>query len=303
MESVQNKKRHPVRNALLIILLILLSAVAAVLFIFGDELMLLYRGLTTTAEAIESQRIENDKKTNELLDRLTVEGTMRDLTDEERAMLNSGELSREEALALIKGETKPAETTVVIPDNTTAISDAATSSDAPADTTEAADNEQSDVPKTTEPSVQATAPPKQTEKPQVTTSTAATTEKPAAPEDSEALYARIDEIIAEIYLLRATYLNEIDTLIKNTKAEYIALPKEQHNLTGKMRLVERMIPKGNALEAQCDASMEALLTELKDILDKLSLDTDIIDEIKATYAEQKEIKKTELYNQYSHHLK
>ena len=128
----------------------------------------------------------------------------------------------------------------------------------------------------------------------VTASTTATT--PAA--DQATLLTRQNEIIAEIYLLRATYLNEIDALIQGMKDEYAALPEEERGFKAKMKIAEKTMPKGNALEDACDARMEELLAELTKILQQSGSSTAIIDEIEETYLEQKVLKKTELYNQY-----
>ena len=333
MENTPKKKKHLVRNILLSILLVLVLIIGCVLIIFGDEIRILYKAMNTTPEAIESQRIENDKKTQDLLEEIAV-ATMRDLTDEERKLLASGDLSPEDALALIKGET--ASTTADVADSTendpalatdplttadtvsafetTSVPDSKTDTNEPQSTTKATTKitvtEKNGKPissgNTPSPSVSVAIKPQTTTSSKTPAAKPQTTKKPSSngtPEQDTAKRNRIDEIIAEIYLLRATYLNKIDQLIKDAKATYIALPKNQHNLQGKMRVVERyLIPKGNALEAECDAKMRTLLAELKGLLNDLGMSTEIINEIQKTYNEQKEIKKTELYNQYSSKL-
>lgn len=293
MEPTAKKKTHRVRNALLGILIFLLLAIGILAFVFKDylrQLPSLYKGLTYSSEGISSMQAENDKKTNELLGELAVE-TMRDLTEDERALLASGELSKSDAIALIQGfmtqtdigEETTADTSVDEP-VTTAETEVTTSTSTTAETT------------TTAATTSATS-----------ASTAVSGKAPAEPlinEEKQALQNRVSEIIAEIYLLRATYLNKIDELIATSKAEYVALPKEQHNLQGKMRFIEKsLVPKGNALEAECDAEMQTLLTELKGILTQLGSDTGIISEIETAYKEQKELKMAELYNKYSSKLK
>lgn len=282
-EMKPQKKRRG--RVWLCILLALLLVIGVALFLVRRWLSLGHYILTTTPEAVQSDKAENDKKTNELLHQLIPDVTMRDLTEEERAMLASGALSYEDALKLIRGETlAPAETVLpetadvpvetTVPEETTAVSAVTTAPEVPV----------------------TTAPPKV---PAVTT--AKTTAK--EPElDLAATLRRQEEIIAEIYLLRATYLNEIDALIQGMKDTYDALPKERKNLQSKIRIAERTMPKGYALEDECDAKMEALLTELTGILQVQALSTDIVDEIRKTYEEQKELKLAELYNQYGSKL-
>ncbi|MBQ6893548.1 MAG: hypothetical protein IJN48_05015 [Clostridia bacterium] len=281
-----SKKKHTVRNVLLIILALLVIA-AGVLFLANyNHIMRLYKGVSHTSEEISSMQSDNDKKTNELLNELAVE-TMRDLTEDERKLLASGELSESDALSLIQGLMPPLDINIEV--------------------TEAASTSEPAVEITSAPSVSSDNEQQTTEVVTTTATSTSTTVKapePLEPNDADALQDRVSEIIAEIYLLRATYLNKIDELIYNTKLEYVALPKEHHNLQGKMRIIEKtLIPKGNALEAECDKKMNVLLDELKGILIKLNSSTAIIDEIKKTYEEQKDLKMAELYNKYSSKIK
>ena len=196
-------------------------------------------------------------------------------------MLLEGKLSSADALILIQGGVLTEETTAAeVPEETTEQPDVTDVIEV-SDVTTAPDT--ADLPETSETQVTSKAP-------EVTSSTAI---------DTDALLARQNEIIAEIFLLRATYLNEIDELIKASKKEYVALPKEKHNLKGKLEMVEKVIiPKGNALEKECDSKMDVLLDELGGILKQTGQSDTVVKEIKKTYAEQKNIKKTELVNQY-----
>lgn len=284
------QKKHRGGRTALCVLLVLLIAAGIACYLLRDTLSLAYYAFTTPKEAVQSQKAENDKKTNELLNELIPEVTMRDLTEEERALLASGALSYEDALALIRGETVVPVTTAVPVETAVAEPVATTVPDEPAVTVGATTVVSEPKVSTTEPTVTTVT----TTTVTTTTVTAAATEKI----DLAALQRRQEDIIAEIYLLRATYLNEIDQLIKDTKQAYINLPKEQHNLQGKMKVVDEMLPVGTALEEECDAKMEALLTELTEILGKLGTSTEIVDEIRKTYSEQKYLKKTELLNEY-----
>ena len=291
-ESMPKSKKNKAAKVLLTVLCLLLVALCTVIYVFREEIKILYSAMTSSEEALVSRREENDKKQNELLGEIAVE-TMRDLTEEERKLLAEGKLTYEEALALIRGETIAPVTTEVIPEVTEEVS-------APEQTKPHTPSHKDPITpsQTTAATVQTTTEVTTAEETttEVVTTEAVTTEKPMTEEE---LKARKEEIIAEIYLLRATYLNKIEELIANTKKEYIALPKSEHNLNGKMRMVEKVIiPKGNALEKECNEKMKLLLDELSVILKKLGENDAIVGEIEKAYDEQKEIKKTELINEY-----
>lgn len=293
----KKKKRHPVRNALLIILAIIIISAAVFVIANWKHVVRIYKGISYSEEEISSMQQENDKKTGELLNELAVE-TMRDLTDEERAMLASGELSKDDAIALIQGMLPPlgfGETTTESPAQTT-FETSDTKVEIPAEiTTDADKTEPVEITVSSEPEVTE---PEET----VETSKAAETTEPAETtgDETEALKNRISEIIAEIYLLRATYLNKIDALVEESKQTYLALPTSQRGLSAKLRIIENTVkPKGTVLENECDASMKVLLDELKGILKQLNLGTEIITEIEKTYQEQKDLKMAELYNKYA----
>ena len=299
IKPAEKQKRHAVRNVILIILAVLILAGGIFAFAFRRYINILASGVSKSEEQIHSMQAENDKKTQDILNELVVV-TMRDLTEEERQMLASGELTPEQALILIKGGTlESIETTVTETVTTAPVEIVTTEAIEVAVTVVVTAPEKLEEVTTQKPAVTTA----QTTTAQTTSATTAqTTAKPI--ENEAALRARIEEIIAEIYLLRAEYLNAIDKTIYEAKLEYMAMPKAKHTLQGKMQFVTNtLVPRGNALEAECDAKINALLVELEDILNKLGESTAIIDEIKKVYREQKDLKLTELTNEYSSKLK
>ena len=279
----KKKKKHPVRNTLLIILALIIIAAAVLIIANWKTVMRIYKGVSYSADEISSMQNENDKKTNELLNELAVE-TMRDLTDEERALLASGELSESDAISLIQGLLPPLNFGDKPTTEHTSQTVSAPEKDSPEEiSTDAEKAEPSEDIISTE-----------TEPAEVTEPTETTVDENAK------LQNRISEIIAEIYLLRANYLNKIDALIEESKQTYLALPKSQRGTTAKLRIIENTVrPKGTLLEKECDASMDVLLNELKGILKQLNLGTEIVKEIEKTYKEQKDLKMAELYNKYA----
>lgn len=108
--------------------------------------------------------------------------------------------------------------------------------------------------------------------------------------------SRKDEIIAKMYLLRARYENSIDGLVESGKASYNGM--KDKSLSAKADIADSIIAAGSALEGQCDAEMESLLSELEAELVKNGESTGVISEIRGLYASEKRLKKEELLGMY-----
>ncbi len=289
----EGRKKHTLRNVILISLAVLILALGIMAVAFRRYINIISAGISKSEEQIHSMQADNDKHAHEILNEL-VAVTMRDLTDEERQMLLNGEITPEEALILIKGGTL--DVVVTTGQEPTDIAEPVVAQTSAVVTT-VTEKIEAPVEETVEKVVVTTA-----VKPQTTTASTKPNEKDR--ENEKILRARIEEIIAEIYLLRANYLNAIDKTIEQARREYMALPKDRHTLQGKMQFVTTvLVPRGNALESECDAEIERLLLELKGVLSDLGESTALVDEIKKVYKEQKDLKLTELTNQYSSKLK
>ena len=238
---------------------------------------------------MSAEREDYEKKTQALLDKLSGGGiTLAALSEADRARLKNGEITPAEAVAIIMGlagstaaESTAAPTEPPSPSVTTVPAETT----APAGTT---------VPAETTAPAATTAP--------VTpvgpaTSDATTEVTVTAPATSAA--RSVEDVISEIYLLRAEFLNKIDLMIADGTAEVEATPKEKRTLTFKIELMNRYMDRGNALEKECDARMELLLSELETALRQSGGDLSLIDEVRALYAQEKKLYKAELYQKYT----
>ena len=230
-----------------------------------------------SSEQVSAEREDYEKKTQALLDKLSGGGiTLAALSEADRARLKNGEITPAEAVAIIMG---------------LAGSTAAESTAAP----------------TEPPSPGVTTVPAETTAPAATTapvtpvgpatSDATTEVTVTAPATSTA--RSVEDVISEIYLLRAEFLNKIDLMIADGTAEVEATPKEKRTLTFKIELMNRYMDRGNALEKECDARMELLLVELETALRQSGGDLSLIDEVRALYAQEKKLYKAELYQKYT----
>ena len=107
------------------------------------------------------------------------------------------------------------------------------------------------------------------------------------------------ELIAKMYALKSRFVGQINGVVASMKAEYSKLPKEQQNMASKTSIANRYLGQISALEAQCDAQVDAIVTELRDVLVKSGQDTSLADAVLAAYNNEKETTKAAYINRYS----
>ncbi len=288
-KAAKPKKRRTGQIVFLCILLLLLAVLGGVVWRYRAGLAILIDNFGKSSEQVSAEREDYEKKTQVLLDKLSGGGiTLAALSEADRARLKNGEITPAEAVAIIMGlagstaaESTAAPTEPPSPGVTTVPAETT----APAGTT---------VPAETTAPAATTAP--------VTpvgpaTSDATTEVTVTAPATSTA--RPVEDVISEIYLLRAEFLNKIDLMIADGTAEVEATPKEKRTLTFKIELMNRYMDRGNALEKECDARMELLLSELETALRQSGGDLSLIDEVRALYAQEKKLYKAELYQKYT----
>mgnify|MGYP007069530003 CR=1 FL=1 len=273
-KAAKPKKR---RTGQIVFLLLLLAVLGGVVWRYRAGLAILIDNFGKSSEQVSAEREDYEKKTQALLDKLSGGGiTLAALSEADRARLKNGEITPAEAVAIIMGlagstaaESTAAPTEPAAPDATTV----------PAETT---------APAATTAPVTPVGP---------ATSDATTEVTVTAPATSTA--RSVEDVISEIYLLRAEFLNKIDLMIADGTAEVEATPKEKRTLTFKIELMNRYMDRGNALEKECDARMELLLSELETALRQSGGDLSLIDEVRALYAQEKKLYKAELYQKYT----
>lgn len=276
-KAAKPKKRRTGQIVFLCILLLLLAVLGGVVWRYRAGLAILIDNFGKSSEQVSAEREDYEKKTQALLDKLSGGGiTLAALSEADRARLKNGEITPAEAVAIIMG----------LAGSTAAESTAApTEPPAPGVTT---------VPAETTAPAATTAP----VTPVGPATFDATTEVTVtAPATSTA--RSVEDVISEIYLLRAEFLNKIDLMIADGTAEVEATPKEKRTLTFKIELMNRYMDRGNALEKECDARMELLLAELETALRQSGGDLSLIDEVRALYAQEKKLYKAELYQKYT----
>lgn len=106
--------------------------------------------------------------------------------------------------------------------------------------------------------------------------------------------------MAQLYALKAKYVNKLGELEREVKEQYINLPKSKQNKEGKKELIMANIGYVASLEETCDSEVDKVVAELEKKLTELGGDLEIIQIIKDAYDEEKELKKSyylSLYNE------
>jgi len=109
---------------------------------------------------------------------------------------------------------------------------------------------------------------------------------------SKAIDKAVSSSVSQMYALKATFVSELGEVARQAYTEYTSLPKEKQNSEGKSEVVINNINKVSQLEQNCDAKVEYLLSDLQSELEQLNGDTEIIQVLRNSYEEEKEIKKS-----------
>ena len=96
--------------------------------------------------------------------------------------------------------------------------------------------------------------------------------------------AKVSQIVAKMYILRSSYTGSLAGLAGQAYADYTAgVPKST--------IVSNYMGQGYGLEAQCDASVGALMSELTGVLTQYGQPTDLVNTIYAAYESEKQYTK------------
>ncbi len=110
----------------------------------------------------------------------------------------------------------------------------------------------------------------------------------------------IGDSIAQLYALKAKYVNKLGELERDVKDQYSKLPESKQNKEGKKELIMANIDYVAGLEKTCDSEVDKVVAELEKKLKELKGDLGIIQTIRNAYEEEKELKKSyylSLYNE------
>ena len=105
---------------------------------------------------------------------------------------------------------------------------------------------------------------------------------------------RLQNLIAQIYLLRSSFTGQINGLVAQAKQEYINQTKKDLPA-----IAAKYIGIASGLESSCDGQIESLLSQIKTELEKAGADTSMVNDIRSAYYNEKSITKAALLAKYS----
>ncbi len=110
--------------------------------------------------------------------------------------------------------------------------------------------------------------------------------------------SEVAALVAKVYVLKSTYVSKLDGLIAEAKAEFIALPKDKRNTASKQKILSSKLSKASGMETECNAAIEAILSDLTEVLKKYNKDTSLVASIRKAYNNEKQLKKSYYISKY-----
>lgn len=111
-----------------------------------------------------------------------------------------------------------------------------------------------------------------------------------------------DEIItkymAQLYKLQSEFTARAEATISQGDRYYESLKKSQDKATARANTITYFTPIVRGVEAECDGKVEEVIQNLKKELEGIGANTDITGTIRATYANEKQLKLAYYANKY-----
>ena len=105
------------------------------------------------------------------------------------------------------------------------------------------------------------------------------------------LREQLSRLIAEIYVMEAEYTGWLENANQAAIDDFNALPGAERTTANKFDIGMKYLSLAKDKEAECDAKMSELESNIRSVLKQLGEPTSLVDEIHATYLEEKAAKK------------
>ena len=100
--------------------------------------------------------------------------------------------------------------------------------------------------------------------------------------------AQIQEQIAQMYVLRSTYVSKLEAIAQAAIDEYT---QGEHTEENKADVVYKRLEELTALEKECDAQVAQVVEQLRSLLKQAGKDDSLAQQVEKTYQEEKSLKK------------
>ena len=252
---------------ILCVLLVIVVILAGLAFWQRDNLRALWEAAHYSSEELAGQLEDNQKQIQDAVD-ANPDVSVRPMTEEEQEAFLSGVLSREELIKRLLGESDEA----ISPLSPTKDSDSSSKDASQGDSTK--EDTKGDT----------------TENPKTPT-TPSTPDEPQNPANN-GYEKQLSSIVAEVYVLQAEYTGALNSLFASAKAEYLALPADQRTQSSKVSIASKYMGQASALEGQCDAKMDGIVSSMRSVIQANGGDMSLVDTVVHSYASEKSLKKS-----------
>ena len=109
---------------------------------------------------------------------------------------------------------------------------------------------------------------------------------------------QISEKVAMLYVIKSNFTSTIESKRLALKADFLTLPKKERTREKRAEIVTAHIAEGARMEKECDAQVDALISELKVLLEKSGRDMSLADSIMDSYKAEKKALKSFMINKY-----
>lgn len=138
----------------------------------------------------------------------------------------------------------------------------------------------------------------ETAKPSDEQSTVESTSLAADPKPEGPTYEQqLSALVAQAYILRENFQNQLTEIENEAKAEYRALPKKERTRAKLIDLAFSYYDRLVAMESECDKAMNELVTEMRTLIKENNGDMSIADTMLQAYEDEKELKKAWYFSQ------
>ena len=266
------KKKKIIITALLSLLAVIVIVFAALCIKYNgianlvfnwDNIVSFVNSQRYSTKQLEDKMASNKAKMDKIAEddpNINIRG---DLTEEESKALSEGKITKEEAVSIVKGDTTL--------EKVLASKENSTPKDEKDPQKPETNNGKEDKPK----------------EPEATKPKEDTHPKDESPKD------RVSEIIAELYVVQADFIAQLEAVGDQAYADYKAIRYKRDQIPA---IVDSYTGTVSVMERQCDEKVASLLKELEAELIKVNGDLNTVKEIKKYYYNEKSLKKSYYLN-------
>lgn len=102
----------------------------------------------------------------------------------------------------------------------------------------------------------------------------------------------LSSLIAEVYVMRAEYNAALEGMVDQAKQEYSAKSESEKSKTELVMWASGYVSRATALEKECDAKMDTIVSGLLTLIQENDGDSGIVDEVVNSYITEKSLKKS-----------